>query len=343
MLPVSVIIPAKNEADNIAKLIESLKTQTKPPAEIIVVDAGSSDDTAIVATQAGAKVIKVDRAYPGQARNVGIAHATYDIIACWDASMHLAPDALEKLTQPILSNEAEMTSGHLQIIPQGWAISIHLLLLLRPYNQVLPDGKAIYVPPVACNAFRKSLWERVGGFRPWRAREDSDFRKRVLALIHRTQYVPEAITYWEPSETWGKLLRKVRIYGRHNLLSGEPNEWYGGLVRVYGTYLIFSSGVGALYGVFWGLSALVGAILVGGFIRTLRKVLQNGRFFSQRVHRHPLSPQVILSAMAILLSTDMASFLGMLDWLILDKIGLAPERFPPPQIIEEYSSQNRLS
>ncbi|MCS6790846.1 MAG: glycosyltransferase [Bacteroidia bacterium] len=339
MLPVSVIIPARNEADNIAKLIQSLKGQTTPPAEIIVVDAGSSDDTAAIAAQAGARVIKVDRAYPGQARNIGIAHATYDIIACWDASMRVAPDALEKLIQPLLAGTAEMTSGHLEILPQGWTTSIYLLLLMSPYNHVLPGGKVIYAHPVACNAFYRSLWERVGGLRPWRAREDSDFRQRVLALKPRLQYVPESITYWEPDEDWGKLLRKVRLYGRHNLLSGKPSEWYGGLVRVYGAYLLLSLGVGVGYGVSWGLFMLIGATIIGGILRTLRKILQNGALFTQKTGHSPFAPSVLLSAVLILLSTDMASFAGALDWLVLDKLGLEPERFPQPQIIGELSPQ----
>lgn len=335
MLPVSVFIPARNEADNIAKLVESLRNQTIPPAEIIVVDGGSADDTAIIAAQTGARVIRVDRAYPGQGRNLAIAHAAYDIVAGWDASMRVAPDALEKLVQPILAGEAEIVWGHLEILPQTWAAAIYSLILAPLSIQQLPDGRIIRVPPVACSAFRKSLWKRIGGFSPWRAREDSDFRERVLALNPSIKYVPEATTYWEPAENWRQLLRKIRIYGRHNLLSGKPRQWYGGLVRVYGAYLLLSIGGGIAYGFAGGLLILLSAFLLGGFLRALRKVLQNGSFFAQKMRVSPFSPKIFLLTMIMLLSTDIASFMGVLDWLILDKLGLAPERFPEPKIIEE--------
>ncbi|GIV23134.1 MAG: hypothetical protein KatS3mg025_0793 [Bacteroidia bacterium] len=56
MLPVSVIIPARNEASNIGRLLESLTTQDPPPGEILVIDAGSTDDTGKIARAYGATV-----------------------------------------------------------------------------------------------------------------------------------------------------------------------------------------------------------------------------------------------------------------------------------------------
>ena len=53
----SVIIPARNEAHNITSLLGSLDRQTFPLHEIIVVDDGSSDATAVVAEQMGATVL----------------------------------------------------------------------------------------------------------------------------------------------------------------------------------------------------------------------------------------------------------------------------------------------
>lgn len=48
-LPLSVIIPAYNEADSISQLLEDLLRQTSPPKEIIGVGAGSTDQTATLA------------------------------------------------------------------------------------------------------------------------------------------------------------------------------------------------------------------------------------------------------------------------------------------------------
>ncbi len=54
---VSIIIPARNEAHNLPKLLESLAAQSVQPAEVIVVDDGSTDGTAALAQELGAKVI----------------------------------------------------------------------------------------------------------------------------------------------------------------------------------------------------------------------------------------------------------------------------------------------
>ena len=58
-LPVSVVIPAFNRPDMVARAVRSaLEQQPRPPAEVIVVDDGSSDDTAAAASAAGARVIR---------------------------------------------------------------------------------------------------------------------------------------------------------------------------------------------------------------------------------------------------------------------------------------------
>lgn len=337
MLPVSVIIPAKNEASNIGRLLESLFGQTKPPAEVIVVDAGSTDETAQIAASHGARVLRVDHAYPGQARNLGVMHAKYDIIAFWDAGMYLERDTLEKLCAPIIADEADWCSGDLKIKPQTFAASLHFLLLNAPYTHRLDNHTVAYIPPVACAAFKKVLWEKVKGFRPWRAREDGDFRQRVEALSPRIRLIPEAITYWTPDETWLQLFRKARIYARHNLLSGSPEDWYGSLVKIYGSYAALALIATLFGGIGVGLAALGLSIIGGGGIRALRRIILFGALFTERTGKKAFSPQVILGTWGLLLLTDTASFLGGLDWLVLDKVGLNPERFPEPSFLEELS------
>ena len=56
--PVSVVIPARNEAHNLPRLLESLRTQSLAPLEILVVDDQSEDDTAAVAVAGGARVLR---------------------------------------------------------------------------------------------------------------------------------------------------------------------------------------------------------------------------------------------------------------------------------------------
>ena len=85
---VSVIIPCYNAARYVGETLESVQRQTWPNLEIIVVDDGSTDDSArIVETFAGLDLTLVRQANRGQtaALNVGLARATGDFVQYLDA------------------------------------------------------------------------------------------------------------------------------------------------------------------------------------------------------------------------------------------------------------------
>jgi glycosyltransferase involved in cell wall biosynthesis len=94
-LPISVVIPAYNAAHFVAAAVASARAQTRPPCEVIVVDDGSTDDTAAVARAAGATVISQANAGPGSARNAGVRAAAGKWIALLDADDTWHPEKLE--------------------------------------------------------------------------------------------------------------------------------------------------------------------------------------------------------------------------------------------------------
>jgi glycosyltransferase involved in cell wall biosynthesis len=94
LLPVTVVIPAYNAAKTIERALASVFAQLASPAEIIVVDDGSLDDTAELARAAGARVICQPNAGTGAARNTGIRAATGTWIALLDADDEWMPDKL---------------------------------------------------------------------------------------------------------------------------------------------------------------------------------------------------------------------------------------------------------
>lgn len=97
MLTVSVVIPAYNEASRIERSIQSVLKQIRPVDEIIVVDDGSTDDTAIVAGQYGKRIsfFRQENQGPAAARNKGIQHARSAWIAFLDADDEWLPDHIE--------------------------------------------------------------------------------------------------------------------------------------------------------------------------------------------------------------------------------------------------------
>ncbi len=93
---VSVVIPAHNAARFLAEAVASVRAQTEPAGEIIVVDDGSTDDTARVAAAAGCRVIAQPPAGAGAARNRGAEAATGEWLAFLDADDLWAPDKLAR-------------------------------------------------------------------------------------------------------------------------------------------------------------------------------------------------------------------------------------------------------
>ena len=88
MADVSIIIPCYNGAEFIGQTIESVLAQTEPVREVIVIDDGSTDDSAAVIEQyadRNVELIRQDNAGESRARNVGIERAAGAFVALLDA------------------------------------------------------------------------------------------------------------------------------------------------------------------------------------------------------------------------------------------------------------------
>ncbi len=96
MATVSVIIPTYNRAQVLPAAVDSVLAQTVPPEEILIVDDGSSDETAAVCARFTAPVryIRIDNGGAGRARNIGLAEARGEWIAFLDSDDQWIPEKL---------------------------------------------------------------------------------------------------------------------------------------------------------------------------------------------------------------------------------------------------------
>ncbi|MCK9222329.1 MAG: glycosyltransferase family 2 protein [Limnochordia bacterium] len=109
MLKVSVIIPAYNAASTIADAVLCAQGVGEV-GEVIVVDDGSTDETAQIADSLGARVITMPgNQGKGMAMAEGIGHAQYPYILFMDADLRTTPLELFKLLRPVLTGEADVT------------------------------------------------------------------------------------------------------------------------------------------------------------------------------------------------------------------------------------------
>src|SRR5688572_9807060 len=91
---ISVIVPVRNSPHDLRLCLGALRDAATPDAEIIVVDDGSTDDTASVASGMGMPVVALaQNSGPAAARNEGATRARGDILLFVDADVVVAPGA----------------------------------------------------------------------------------------------------------------------------------------------------------------------------------------------------------------------------------------------------------
>lgn len=186
---VSVIIPAYNAALSIERALLSVAAQTLPPAEIIVVDDGSHDDTAsrAKALQNAFEVSKLvvivqKNEGAGSARNKAINAATQKYIAFLDADDEWMPTKLERSMAVMAEGDYVLVAhDYLDATPDG---DIHVSCARRfhegpdPYTSLYLKG---YIPSISVIVSRQAILN-VGGFNAsLRNAQDFELWLKVLA------------------------------------------------------------------------------------------------------------------------------------------------------------------
>jgi glycosyltransferase involved in cell wall biosynthesis len=223
MPAVSVTATVLNEVEDIDGLVSTLAEQSPPPKEVIIVDGGSTDGTwerlqAAQAKYANLIAIRDEscnlKASPGpiaRGRNVGIAVATSEIVACADAGCIYDPEWLVRLTAPIANGSAEYALGGSCIDPQDqtiWDVASAPFFGMRQRA----DGTTRSCTGRSM-AFRKALWERVGGFPETSfLGEDTKFDLLVRRLV-TPAYAERAQAIYRPRHTLKSALSMMARYG----------------------------------------------------------------------------------------------------------------------------------
>lgn len=227
---ISVIIPVWNSPDLLRRCLEALKGQTlsRDRFEVIVVDNGSSDNTAEVA-RSEPGVILLHEASPGSygARNRGLQQARGIFVAFTDADCIPAPDWLESaLAAAGRHPEAGVLAGRIELFEDGEAEGSVFTDFERLFS--FPQAYAARGNCATANWMsRRAVFEELGGFdERLKSGGDRQMALRVrdagLPLIH----VPEMLVLHPVRASRASLVRKRRR------LSGGRWERTGGPVRL---------------------------------------------------------------------------------------------------------------
>jgi glycosyltransferase involved in cell wall biosynthesis len=128
MLRVTILIPALNEELALPRTIACLAAMMPPPDEILLVDGGSADRTAGLASEAGFRVHRSPKRGRGAQINYGVGQATGDVICVLHADTILPPDAIAVIRRTMANNRIALASFTPRIAgPAGthWGSTFH--------------------------------------------------------------------------------------------------------------------------------------------------------------------------------------------------------------------------
>lgn len=162
---ISLLIAAHNEQTHIADCLKSIANQTMLPAEVLVGDDGSTDNTfRAAAAFSGIQVFAFAHRGKAATMNALASKARGAVLAFVDADLVLDPRYLERLVSPILAGRVNGTTHGLEGVanPENlWARAYQAFAGLPPETRVqLPEGATSGV----FRAIRGSEFNRVGGF-----------------------------------------------------------------------------------------------------------------------------------------------------------------------------------
>ncbi|HEU4326088.1 MAG TPA: glycosyltransferase [Roseiflexaceae bacterium] len=219
---ISLVCTVRDEADNIADLLDSMLAQSRPPDEIVVNDCGSRDATAkivrgYIARGHPIRLVSGGHNIPS-GRNNAIRHARGPLIACTDAGLTLHPRWLEQIIAPLERGEADVVGGFFRPAPRSlFELALGATNYREPEEiaptQFLPFGKSV--------AFRKSAWEAVNGYPEWLSHsEDLVFDLALRDAGYRFAFAPEALVLFRPRPSLAAFARQYFLYARGDGVAG---------------------------------------------------------------------------------------------------------------------------
>lgn len=199
-MKLSVIVPCKNEAGVVERLLDSLAAQITPPDEVVVVDSHSTDSTvAVVKTYAQKlplRLVAAQKKGAAWARNEGAAAATSDALLFVDADVQLPPNFLQTLHQQVTKRRLEVAvfPQHMREGKVGLRVGARLM---NGYVRTM----SLTPWPIAFTCFfaTKKIHDTIEGFDPaiW-IMEDYDYVYRAKRTGATFGFVRQTFFYTSP-------------------------------------------------------------------------------------------------------------------------------------------------
>lgn len=250
---VSIIVPAFNEAIVVPSCVQSIIDTSYPHKEIVLVDDGSTDETA--ALMAGlahensknVSFISQKNAGKGAALNTGVAASSGEVLIFVDADSLFLSDTIENMLRGFDDDRVGAVCGDDRPVNLNLVLTRLLTVISHIGTGLVRRALTMLrcMPIVSGNsgAFRRSVLEQTGGFDTSTVGEDLELTWRVHKAGFQVKFAPRALVYAESPSTL-KGLWKQRVRWARGLLqaTGKHRGMLGNLrYGTFGGFLLFNT------------------------------------------------------------------------------------------------------
>ncbi len=224
---ITILIPAFNESKGIESTVKSALGQDYPDFEVIVIDDGSTDDTADKANRFGVKVIRQKNSGKATAMNKGISLANGELIATLDADSVAEKDALRNMVGFFKEPEVMAVTATMKVkdekntlVRMQKAEYIFSNMMVKIFSLL----ESVVVTPGPLSLFRKKTFDELGGFKGKTMAEDNEMALRIQGANYKIRSSKKAVVYTKAPDSLGALFR-------------QRKRWYVGYVENIRSYL----------------------------------------------------------------------------------------------------------
>lgn len=232
---IAIACTVRDEADNVAALLDSMLAQRRPPDEIVINDCGSRDATAAIVAAYARRDPRIRLVRGGHnipsGRNNAIRHTRAPLVACCDAGLTLDRDWLARIGAPLESGAADVVGGFFRPAPRSL---FELALGATNYREPGEIDPARFLPFGKSVAFRREAWAAAGGYPEWASHcEDLLFDLALKRAGWRFAFAPDALVYFRPRPSFRAFARQYFLYARGD---GYARLWTRRYVLRYAAY-----------------------------------------------------------------------------------------------------------
>lgn len=216
---VTIIIPGKDEGSNYYRLVQSLQEQTYQNFQLIIIDDGSEDKSAVIGRQMQKDGMidlflrNDERGGKASAANLGLRYAKGKYVVHLDADTSFFRNAIEEVLIPFYQEEnVGAVGGTLEVRNSDSSLatrfqSIEYLMNFTVGRMVSSSLRILRVISGAFGAFRTDLLKEIGGWNVGPGM-DGDITLKLRKIGYKVEYTPSAVCLTNVPKTFGKLARQ---------------------------------------------------------------------------------------------------------------------------------------